>query len=421
MADPAVRRKATLVLVDDLAGGLAATAHPEVSAFAHRTGHRTGGEATVLAGGRGSRERAAAANAVAIGWDELDGGYRPAPCHGGLYAVPAALAEAEATGARVDDLLSALVVGYELAAAVAEAFPPAPALELHPHAALAPVGAAAAVTWLRTRSSAAVLAAGDAAITLGARGPFQHATRGLLVRNVWAGAGAQQGFLAADAAGAGLGADAGALLDVLAPRTPFVDALPDTDWAVLAAYHKTYAACQYAHAAIEAALALAATVRPEDVREVAVETHPLALALEGTAPQTVLAGKFSVPHAVAAVLVAGRADPDVFGAELLHHPAVAALRTATSLGPLQPLPAPPHDRAARVTVHLVGGGVRTETCLSAKGSPDRPLSEADVLDKAGRLTTGVAPGFVGEATRTLSGVRGDVTAGDWLRSLIAPA
>src|SRR3712207_8642033 len=47
-------------------------------------------------------------------WAELDGGYRPVVCHAALYCIPALLAEAEATGARLRDLLLALVAGYEV-------------------------------------------------------------------------------------------------------------------------------------------------------------------------------------------------------------------------------------------------------------------------------------------------------------------
>lgn len=419
VAAPEVRRKAALVLVDDVGCGLAATLHPEVSALAEGARASAGSEATLLAGGRASRERAAVANAVALGWDELDGGYRPAPCHGGLYAIPSSVAEAEATGASVDDLLGALVIGYEAAAAVAEAFPPSPGLELHPHATLAPVGAAAAVTWLRTRRAEDVLGAVDAAVTLGARGPFEHATRGLLVRNVWAAAGAQHGFLAADAVAAGIGSDADAMLDVLSRSTPFVGRLPETDWAVLAAYHKPYAACQYAHSGIEAAAELARLVRPTEIREVLIETHPLAMALDGLAPSTVLAGKFSLPHTVAAVLVAGRTDPDVFGRGLLRDRTVGALRAATRMVPLDPLPPAPHDRATRVTVGLSEGREVSATCSSAWGSPDRPLGVDDVLEKLTTSTVDLFPRFGRGVERLVAGDGGEGSVSTWLRSMLA--
>lgn len=427
LADPAVRRRAALVLVDDLAATVLGGRHAEVAAFAGLQVRGGSGESRVLAGGTAPRERAAAANAVAAGWDELDEGFRPATCHGGLYAVPAAIAEAEATGASTDALLRAVVVGYEVATQVARAVPAPRPLRLHPHATLSPIGAAAAVTWLRTSSPSAVLAAADVAASMSMVGPFRHATDGLQARNAWAAGGAVLGFLAADAAASGLGADATTLLDVLrdaygqVPDEAFL-ADPAQEWAVLEGYHKRYAACQYTHAALECALALGADGITGDalarVEAITVATHPLALALDDTAPRTALGGKFSVPHVVATTLAAGRADADVYAAPGLTDPTVARLRERVVLAPYGDLPPAPHDRPARVTVRLDDGSEHTREVLSAVGGPDRPLGPDEVLAKAADLTRASAPGFASVAARLVDGGRGQEPWADVLTALL---
>ncbi|WP_148573809.1 MmgE/PrpD family protein [Nocardioides caldifontis] len=403
LADGPVRRKAALVVVDDLAAMVAGHAHPEIRTLVDGAVARGGAaEASLLSGVRVAREQAAAINAAAAAWDELDEGYRPATCHGGLYTVPAVTAEAEATGRSVAEVLSATVVGYEVVTAFARVLPPPRPLVLHPHATLSPIGAAAGLTWLRTRDAEAVLRAADVAATMSMAGPFGHAVTGAQVRNGWPAAGAVLGFMAADFAVAGLGGEPSSAWDTFA--TGYGHQISDGEldrafdsWAILDGYHKVYAACQYTHSALEASLELSTRAlagrSTDEVDEVVVATHPLAYPLDNRAPDTALAGKFSLPHVVAAVLSTGRTDPSVFDAPLLDEPALARVRERVRLEPFEPLPAAPHDRPARVTLRLADGTTHEATCLSAVGGPDRPLDESQVLDKVAALTSTAAPGF----------------------------
>lgn len=400
--DEPLRRKAALVLMDDLAAMLVGATHPEVRMLSRGFMRTTATEeSTTVVGDRLPRDKAAALNAVACGWDELDEGYRPATCHGGLYTVPAVIAEAEATGATLAEVLTAVVVGYEVVTAFARAFPAPKPLILHPHATLSPLGAAAAVTWLRTRSGEQVMAAVDIASTMSMSGPFSHAVTGAQVRNAWAGAGSMVGFLAADLAVAGLGGETTGPLDVFADGYGHVVderelARTSDRWAIMDGYHKVYAACQYTHSALEASLQLAqgplVDTDPADIAEIVVATHPLAYALDNTSPSTTLAGKFSLPHVVSSVITSGRTDPTVFGESLLHDEAVARLRAVVRLEAFEPLPEAPHDRPARVKVRCADGTWHEEVVLSAVGGPDRPLEEDEVLDKISVLTAD-APDF----------------------------
>ena len=111
-------------------------------------------------GGKADRFSAAVANGAAADWCELDEGYRRATCHAGLYVIPALIAEAEATGASTEEILRALVLGYEVAARFARAFPPK-VLVLHPHASLAAIGAAAGVGALRKLDAALLNSGAD--------------------------------------------------------------------------------------------------------------------------------------------------------------------------------------------------------------------------------------------------------------------
>lgn len=416
-ADETLRRKVTLVVVDDLAAMVAGHLHPEIRRLAEDALGRGGpAESSLLTGVRLPREKAAAINAAAAAWDELDEGYRPATCHGGLYTVPAVLAEAEATDLTVAEVLAATVVGYEVVTAFARVLPPPRPLVLHPHATLSPIGAAAGLTWLRTRDAEAVLRAVDVAATMSMAGPFDHAVTGAQVRNAWPAAGAVLGFLAADVSAAGLGGEPTSAWDTFARGYGHVldeDELQNdfSRWAILDGYHKVYAACQYTHSALEAALELVegplAGRSSDDVEEVVVWTHPLAYPLDNASPTTTLAGKFSLPHVVSAVLVTGRTDPSTFDASLLVDASVDHVRKRVRLEPFEPLPPAPHDRPARLRVRLTDGTTAESRVLSAVGGTDRPLEEAQVLDKIAGLTRDIAPSFHEVARSLVNGIEVD--------------
>lgn len=419
--DAATRRRAALVAVDDLAAMVAAADEPEVVKLSASASRRAPfPESSLVGGGQVGRSWAALVNGTAACWHELDEGYRPTPCHGGLYSLPAAMAEVEANGDDVGTMLRALVAGYEVATAYARAMPQPRPLVLHPHATLAPVGAAAAIATARGAAGAEVAAAVQVAVTLAAAGPFSHATSGVLVRNGWAGHGAMSGFTAVELADAGVAGHGHGPVDVLhhvLGNGFSADELERrTDrWAIHDGYHKLYACCQYIHSAVEAALELSAgplaAMRPDDVERIVVETHPLARALDDVEPSTVLGGQFSVPHAVAAVLVSGSAASSTFGPSGLRDDSVATVRSLVRLEPYPGDLVAPHDRPARIGVTLRSGEQFVAECPSAVGGPDRPLSEADVLEKVERMTAGRAPRFAALAASLVDG--GIEDTADW--------
>ncbi|MGD9985971.1 MmgE/PrpD family protein [Pseudonocardia sp.] len=430
-----VLRTALVIVCDDLAAMLVAHTEDEVRAV---TAQAVGGpgpagapESTVVGapGRRADRRSAALANAVAANWTELDGGYRPATCHGSLYALPAALAEVEATGGTLGDLLRAHVLGYEVVTRVARAYRPPVPLALHPHATLSPIGAAAALAAARRLDAGTFAAAVLGAASMSLTGPFSHATGGATIRNAWAGAGAQLGFVAVDVAAAGLTASPAVLDEVFAATVVTPGELTaglGERWGVEDGYQKPYACCQYLHASVEAAATLVVAL-PDDVDAIAsveVRTHPLGAALTEADPATTLAGRFSLPHAVSTVLHHRTTDAAVFSGAHLHDPGTAALRGRVRVEEWADTPAAPHDRPSTVRVTLRDGRVLEETVLSAAGGPDRPLSRPELLAKYETLTGGLRPGFA-DRVRDLTDPRGpldlDVPLRDLLDGLLGTA
>jgi 2-methylcitrate dehydratase PrpD len=437
---PNARQRAVQVLADDLVAALSALDEPQVRLARERqlASAAGTGQASVLAAGlpRLGLAQAATLNALAMGWNELDEGYRKAVCHGGLYVLPALLASAELRGSSMREVLRALVLGYETVARVAEAWRP-PALAIHPHALLAPLGAAAGLAFVHRLPAQDTLAAVAGAATMGMVGPFNHALKGVLARNLWAAQGAAAGLNAVEWAQCGIGGNAtsahhafGTVLGFQADPSP-LELSGRGDWAIESGYQKVNACCQYAHSTIEAVQLLLARnpglTGGEQVAAIEVEVHPLGYGLADQRPATTLGAKFSVPHAVAATVVHGHGGVDAFDARSLQDPRIARLREQTRLLPFADVRPWPHDRPARVTLILQGGDSVTAECLSARGGPDRPFGEAELWAKVQRLAEPVAPALPAVMRRLVLAATQDSEASaldrpwsDWLADAFQP-
>lgn len=426
--DEATRLRAALVMIDDLAAMAAAAHEPEVLALSESSIRTAPGtESLQVTGTRSARSWTALVNAIAANWNELDEGYRLATCHGGLYSLPSVMAEVQATGGSIHDVYRGLIVGYEVVTAFARLFPAPRPLALHPHASIAPIGAAAGIATIRGSRGPGVEAAVNVAATLGAIGPFTHATDGKLVRNAWAGNGALSGFNAVEFAQAGIRGDGNSPINVLGDVLDYPMSESELSnnwdrWAIHDGYHKSYACCQYAHSAVEAAAELArgpllnSDIR--DIREIVIETHPLAMPLDDLSPTTVLGAKFSVPHVVAAVLSTQSTEAPTFSDKLIHDIEVDRLRRVVRMRDYAGTLEPPHDRPARVHVMLHDGRSFSAECMSAIGGPDRPMNVDQVLEKVELLTSPRMPEFVGLARDLVEG-RSDLERpfGDFLSEI----
>jgi 2-methylcitrate dehydratase PrpD len=399
----AVRRRAATILADDIGAMVAGSLEPQVARAQEGLARTASGtaESTVLAKGarRLDKYSAASANGMAITWCELDEGFRNASCHGGAYTIPALLAEAEAQGRTVEEVLRALALAYEVTTRFALAFP-FPVFNVHPHAAFATIGAAAATSLVRRYDASKMLDAVTGAASMSFAGPFDTAVEGSLVRNGWTSAGAWIGLRAADWAEAGIGGAAVTPYDVFvgcfkteAKPQALVDGL-GTAWSVANGYHKIFACCGYSHSAVEATLELLGRLQKrkvDDIAEIVVETGPGGQALRTVEPETVLAAKFSIPHAIAATARLGTAGARAFTFDTLQEESIAKLRRRVRLAPYPNLQPWPKDRPARVTLRFEDGDEMSAVCESARGGADQPFDEKTLLSKLAENAASVFP------------------------------
>jgi len=424
-----IRRRAALVLFDDIAAMLAAGRDPHVRATCRNwipaTSGSSSGEATIFATGlpRARRDDAALANGLAVVWSEIDEGFRGTPCHAGAYILPALLADAEARGASLEATLKALAIAYEATARIALAFPQQTP-RVHPHGAYNAIGAAIGVALSRGYDGATLFRTVTTAAALVNPGPFSHAFEGALARNLWTAIGAVSGLRAAQAAAAGIEGLPSALNDVYAGAFgrdidfAQLSPVPEGRWAIEGNFHKLYACCQYAHSAAEAVLELRARLDDPGIdRRIArieVEVHPLALPLDTVEPATVLAAKFSLPHVLAAAAIFGHVSAAAFEHATLADERIARLRRRVAISPHRNVGVWPEDRPAKLCWILDDGRVHACEVRSARGGIDRPFADEDILAKIAQLSEPIMPGLAAFCARVIGGEEIDLTIGQMI-------
>jgi Uncharacterized protein involved in propionate catabolism len=389
----AAMRRAAQILFDDISAMVGAWTEPEFrQAYPTLMKNSSSHACTVFCrpGAKADPETAALVNAVSANWLELDEGYRTTPCHAGLYVLPALLASAETDPVPTNTLIATLAVAYELITRIARAFSQQPAV-MQSHGRFAALGAAMAVALHRRLPASQLSNLAGSAATLITPAPRNHLALGALVRNVWAGVGARTGMNLADWAPAGITGTAGSLYDVYCTvlRGSFQPEVLTEElgqsWAVTHGYTKMYACCQHLHAAIEAVLDIRSSVWEkgvDNITQIHVLTHDLALPLQNPKPHNTLSAKFSMAHAIATALLTGQG-----GAQAFHSDTISD--------------------AASIEVYFSDGSKVVGECPVCTRGADRPFSRQEFLDKIAQLTAPVYPALLEASWAGLDGKDGD--------------
>lgn len=389
-----VVERAKWVLRDSLGVILGAMREPEVRAMADYAAHQhPGGSSLFGTGGRTQPEWAALVHGTAGTTLEMDEGHAFARGHAAAHAVGPALALAEAHHASGKEAITALVVGYEVAARVGVATHLRPLY--HPFGAWGVLGAAAIAAWFKRMSGADLAGVLETAAVYTIAPSFNTAYQGANVRNTFAGMVNKLGMLAADLYELGFRGEAGGVATVFGTMAgdsfnaaALIDGLGER-YEIMRGYFKPYSACRYVHGAVDAVLALRAQGEfdPARIERVEVATYDIAAKLSDPAPKTPLAGRFSTPYVVAATLVRGSAGPEIFTRDMLSDPQIldVARRVTVTEDPAFTA-LTPAKRPARVRVHFTDGSQREHQVMGSKGDPDQPMTADELETKFHMLT-----------------------------------
>ncbi len=411
----AVQTKVLELVADALAVIAGGAAHDTMTRLRRATAP-VAGPATAI----GCREgvdimSAVLLNGAAITVLQRQDGYAHAKGHPASQLLPPLLAVAERRGLSGEQLLTAFLGGYEVAARVGVALGGVPE-HLHDIGNWVTVGVSAATaSLLGDRDEQAIAAAIDGASSLALSFDRFTTAAGATVHHLYPASAALVALNVAQGAVAGLSALPGSLERFYGPHlgkafradglTEGIDAAGRWDrYDVLNGYLKLHPSCAHLHGANDAVAALLARteLREDDVESVDVGIFGDGFRIDASDPHNDLAARFSVRATVAAAIVHGRLDDD-------------GLADLDALRPLMARITVRHDRAmddlvpegrpGRVTVHLRDGRTLVEDVVHPRGTPQVPATEEDrtakVHDLLGRCYDDRATGRILEAVTAL--------------------
>lgn len=385
-----VQRHAKLVFLDTLGVILAGSERPEVRQLRERLLPAAGSGATVLARGCPAAEprTAALVNGIAGRAIELCEGLRLVTGQPAIQILPGVLAVAESAAGSGREMMTAFVLGYDVAGRLCSAFTPRPLAHQNGQASL--VGAAAAGARMRGLDAAGVSLAMRIAATLVLTPSYTGTVAGATALNV---AGGMSGFacaLAPELALSGFEAREDAIEESLAHlvgdgfRPEGLLEELGTRWEITRNYFRLYACCNPIHPALDCLREALDALRPRpgDIERIDVATYRFASVMRNPDPPNYFASKYSLPHAAAVMVVKGGAGYGALDDAALRDPAIAALRQRVHVTEDPAMSAvAPRLRPARVTVSLKDGRQSTHACESHRGDFQQPFAESEIREK----------------------------------------
>jgi 2-methylcitrate dehydratase PrpD len=377
---------------DTLVAFAAGMQQPEMkSLLARQVADSAPGAAMIVGSGqRCGPIEAAALNATAGCWLELDEGNLRANGHPGIQVLPAALAVAQQRGASGRAFLEAFAIGYEVVARIGGACDMR--MIVHPHGTYGVVGAAVAAARLaglpRERLRELISLAGSSPMA----GNRMTMKDGATLRNWYAAHSAQMGQMAVRLIEAGFTAP----YDGIAPtcndilydnfRPDEVVAGLGDRWLLGEGYIKLYPCGRPVHAAIDALRdALASVAQPvaaADIARIEVRAFKFAAFLNRTDIRNAFATRFSTPFALASVAHHGSYGLECFDEAAAADPAILDLARRVELTEVPEYTAAfPARQPCDVAVILRDGRRLDGHCEVMRGEPENPVDPAEFRRK----------------------------------------
>lgn len=393
-----VVKRAKEVFADTLAVIAAGAQEEEVKKLTQSVLDPKGSKISAIIGHGGRTEplKAGLINGTAGTFLELDEGNQFARGHPGVHVFPAILAIAEDRHLSGKDVLNALVLGYEIGARLGIACKIR--MSMHPHGTWGTVGAAVAVARLLDYDESAMTEMINVSSSLTLATSRRTMLEGGLVRNAYSGISGFMGILAHQLVDSGFTGERDGLSTVYGS---VVSETFDPEemtmelgerYEILRNYFKRHACCRYNHATLDGLLEIMSKapeglIGPENVTSVEVHTYSLAAQLCDQHPQNTLAGKFSIPFAIATTIAHGHAGVACFTPDAIQdEPTRNLAKKVKVIEDPELTNMMPDKRPSRVKVILSDGqSLEAETFVN-KGDFEDPYSPEDLREKYDELS-----------------------------------
>lgn len=354
-------------------------------------------QATLVAGGKTSVAQAAFVNGASSHRVELDDIHKASIMHAATVVIPPALAIAEWKGLSGKDLITAIVIGYEVSYRIGEAVTPSHYYYWHNTATCGTFGAAAAVAKLLNLDVKQMINTLGSAGTQAA-GLWEFIEDGAMSKQLHPGKAAMNGLLSALLAEKGFTA----AQSILEGHRGFFTAMSQSydstlvtknlgnEFKIMENGFKIHASCRHTHHAMDMMLELKQerAIPYDQIEKIIVKTYQDALNItDNDNPQTVYAAKFSLQFCTALAIVKGDGGFDMFNDEIVKDSQIRSLMEKIEL---QRDPfinqAYPEKWGVQVEVLLTNGERIVKKTDYPKGDPENPVTAAELYHKFMKLT-----------------------------------
>jgi 2-methylcitrate dehydratase PrpD len=384
------------ILLDTLGGMLASSTLEEPRGFAKLAVERSGARTSTLVGfgEKADAMWAAMVNATSACSYETDEGNRLGGGHPAIHTIPPALAEAQARHTSGRELLTTIIVAYEVMSRLASGSPAR--WPVHSHGTHGSPGAAVAVARLRGRNAVEMRDIINLSTSMSPATSWQVCFEGGTVRNLYPAESAMLGMLAVDLAGCGFtgaldgpGEMYGKVLGQGSYDPERVVLGLGEEWRVTTNYFKLHASCAITHPALDAMQDILARrpLNPHDIESIDVHAGGIAPHLGYREPANMLSAKFSIPYSIAALVIQGGTGIEAFQGHALSDPGIRDLAARVTVHDDPSAAPPPAHRTARVEVRVSTGEVLTAETRVVRGDAANPVSHTTLMEKFHQLAS----------------------------------
>lgn len=327
---------------------------------------------------------------------EMDDGHKWSILHPGVTVIPSALSLGEALNCSGRELLTAIIVGYDIAIRAGEAVGSSHYKIWHTTATCGTFGAAAAASKiLKLNKNQTADALGNAGTQ--SAGLWQFLEDGAMTKVLHTAKAGFNGQLAAIASQKGF-TGPHAIFEGEKGFLKAMSPLPDPfclvrnlgeKYKILESNFKVHASCGHTHSPIDAIIKALNeyNIQPSEIKRIVIHTYSTAYELTANfEPNNSFEAKFSMPYCVAVALIYGEVDSSKFTDNMLKDPNINKL-----ISKVEMVVDPqfndifPDCRPVKIVVEMENRCIEIENFFR-KGDPENPLSFEEVVRKFKKLT-----------------------------------
>ena len=356
-------------------------------------------QASLVTGGKSSIGNAVLVNAASSHIVELDDIHKASIIHAGTVVIPAAVAVAEAYDLSGKDLITAVVVGYEVCYRIGEAVSPSHYYYWHNTATCGTFGSAAAVAkLLNLNVEQTMFALGNAGSQ--AAGLWEFIEDGANTKQLHTAKAAYNGTLAAQLAKKNFTS----ATKILEGRRGFFEAMSESadaskitknlgkEFKITENSFKIHASCRHTHPAIDCILDIMDehTILYQKIKRITVKTYQTVLNItDKPNPDTIYASKVSSQFCSALAAVNGSASLRDFNDESLQASEITEVmkKVEVLVDPYYE-GAYPEKWGAKVEIELDNGKIFEKATDYPKGDPEKLASKEELIQKFIMMTSG---------------------------------